>query len=600
MTALDKPYKKVFYIPTRNHLNTVREQIDFSADLILTFDFSVKKATLSMGGDCEYIDKIVSAQEMNPNNFTLQEFIENWNFDQNQLDLFSYGEVEFGQSFQIDFISELYSAIRLAIGFSRLARVSYEQIILVNPEEIITNVLNDLKIEFTSQILEVTNLQESFFFDVNSYMRQSLYKKSIKQKIFLYVKNLLGILYQIRSSKENSFKKTIYIQLYHPTFGILEKFRKSNVVNPLLAPGVNFGSIKEIFKQESIPMYRNKKSHSKYAKSTIENYRKLRTRELVFDDGSNLTNSAYRVIDKYVENKASEAIKIIDSIRKYLEVQSIDLLILVTNYGFFDSILFSVAKNHNIPSYMMINGMLISKYGNDSKRATLINAYGATMARDYFKDCKNVVSLGDPRMDKYASQFQGNTRILETDTFVIGIGTAGLNNTDLVSYSAFEFEFMYECLSAIQLVRDSGKAIEIRLRVRANGVVNMYRRFVREYFPDLKIIFCQNESLVDYFSKLNLYVTFYSQTILEASAMGVPAIYFKVDEEDLHPPFDSKSEVVTAKSRADLFKLMKDFNSDSQVYRNFMDPATLEKYIGFIDGGNLQRNIKAIEGMLET
>jgi hypothetical protein len=128
----------------------------------------------------------------------------------------------------------------------------------------------------------------------------------------------------------------------------------------------------------------------------------------------------------------------------------------------------------------------------------------------------------------------------------------------------------------------------------------MYRRFVTEYFPDLKIIFCQDESLVDYFSKLNLYVSFYSQTILEASAFGVPAIYFKFDEEDLHPPFDCNSEVVTAKSRAELFELMKDFNSDSQAYRNFMDPATLEKYIGFIDGGNLQRNIKAIEGMLET
>ncbi len=81
--------------------------------------------------------------------------------------------------------------------------------------------------------------------------------------------------------------------------------------------------------------------------------------------------------------------------------------------------------------------------------------------------------------------------------------------------------------------------------------------------------------------------------------MGVPVVYFKLDEEDLYPPFDAKSELVTAKSGAELYKIVKDFEPDMEIFRNFMDPATLEKYIGFIDGGNLKRNIKVIEGMLE-
>ena len=602
MTVLKKSYRKIFYIPSKDHLIEVENQINFTDDLILTFDFTVKNLVALTGGVCEYIDKLVPAKEMHQNNFLLQEFIEKWNFDLNQQDLFVHQGVDFGKSFQIEFVSELFSVMRLAEGFSSLVNEKQQQgqIILVNPEKIITDVLEDLKIHFTSQILDTPKINESYYFDINLYMDQSLNRKSVKHKVLLTVKKAQGFLIQYVKSKKDNKKKMIYVQLYHPTYGILELLRKLPGIQTLLAPGLNYGNWLEILKQRSIPMYRGKKSQLRFARDIMNNYHTSRCTTLILEGNLNVTNCAYRTIDKYVEKRIGEAIGIVDSIKRFLKVQSIDLLILVTNYGFFDSILSSVAKNHKIPSYMIINGMLVSKYGNDSKNATLINSYGVRMADDYFKGYKNVVCLGDPRMDKYASRSSKTISISESDTFVIGIGTAGLNNTDLVSYCAFEFDFMYECLSAIQSLKNSGKIIEIRLRVRANGVVNKYQCFVEEYFPDLDIVFCQDETLLDYFAKLNLYISFYSQTLLEASAMGVPVIYFKFDEEDLYPPFDSKSELVTAESRAKLFELIKDFNSDVKIFRNFMNPATLEKYIGFVDGGNLQRNIKAIEGMLGT
>jgi hypothetical protein len=602
VTVLKKSYRKIFYIPSKDHLIQVQSQINFTDDLILTFDFSVKNLVALSGGVCEYIDKLVPAKEMHQNNFLLQEFIEKWNFDHNQQDLFVHQDVDFGKSFQIEFVSELFSVMRLAEGFSRLVNEKQQQgqLILVNPEKIITDVLEDLKIHFTSQILDTPKINESYYFDVNIYMNHSLNRKSIKHKVLLFFKKAQAILIQFLKSKKDNKKKMIYVQLYYPTYGIFELIRKLPGIQTLLAPGLNYGNWQDILKQRSIPMYRVKKSQLRFARDIMNNYYSSRCAALILGGNLNVTSCAYRTIDKYVEKRIGEAIGIVDNIQRFLKVQSIDLLILVTNYGFFDSILTSVAKNHDIPSYMIINGMLVSKYGNDSKNATLINSYGARMANDYFKGCKNVVCLGDPRMDKYALRSSKTTSINESDTFVIGIGTAGLNNTDLVSYSAFEFDFMYECLSAIQSLQISGKIVEIRLRVRTNGVVNKYQCFVEEYFPDLNIIFCQDDTLLDYFAKLNLYISFYSQTLLEASAMGIPVIYFKFDEEDLYPPFDSKSELVTAESRTKLFKLMKDFNSDVKIYHNFMDPAILERYIGFIDGGNLQRNIEVIEGMLET
>lgn len=601
MTVLGKSYRKIFYIPSRDHLIRVQNQIAFTEDLILTFDFSVKKLVEISGGVCEYIDKLVPAKIMHKNNFLLQEFIEKWNFGPNNQDLFVYKGVKFGRSFQIEFISELFSVVRLAEGIFRLTneRQQHSQIILVDPERVITDILKDLQIQFSHQILDISKVSESYYFDVNLYMDQSLNRKSVKHKVLLFVKKSQAILTRFVSTKKDYKKKNIYVQLYHPTYGILEQLRKSTGVQTLLAPGLNYGSWLEILKQRSIPIHRVKKNQLGFAKEIMENYRSSRCTELILEGNLNITSCAYRTIDYYVEKRIGEAIGIIDDIQRFIKIDSIDLLILVTNYGFFDSILSSVATNFKVPSYLIINGMLVSKYGNDSKNATLINSYGVRMAEDYFKGSQNVVYLGDPRMDKYFSKLSKVNRFSESSALVIGIGTAGLNNTDLVSYAAFEFEFLYACLFAIQLLQNSGKIIEIRLRVRANGVVNKYKRFVEEYFPDLTIFFCQEETLLDYFEKLNLYISFYSQTLLEASAMGIPVIYFKFDEEDLFPPFDSRSELVTAESKERLFSLIKDFNANEEIYRKFMDSATLEKYIGFVDGGNLQRNIRAIEGMLE-
>jgi hypothetical protein len=87
--------------------------------------------------------------------------------------------------------------------------------------------------------------------------------------------------------------------------------------------------------------------------------------------------------------------------------------------------------------------------------------------------------------------------------------------------------------------------------------------------------------------------------LFEASAIGVPVIYFKIDEEDLYSPFDAKSELVTVGSMIELSNLLMNFQYNKGMYNSFMKRETLEKYIGFLDGTNLDRNMNVIESLLE-
>ena len=597
---LKKNYRSIFYIPSKQAYLNISSQIDLKHDLILTFDFGLKKLIKSLGGECHYIDKLLPALEMQKNNFIIQEFIEKWHLNSDGEDLFTYKKFEFGQSFQIYFISELYNVVRIGCGLSILNNLKFEQLILINPEKIIEEILTDLDILHTVQIDDVVSRDGGYFFDVNKYMNQALNEKTLKYQTFFAIKNILNRLLHISLIKSNTSKKLVYFQLHHPTIAMFKKMNNSIIYETILAPGVHIGNFLEKIRQRNFYVIGINKTHQLAANNLNMNYQKKRCRDLILSNGINLTKSANRTIDKYVIDKTKNAIQIIESIEKFFSYQSLDLLILVTNFGFFDSILHSYAKKFHIPTYMIINGMLIAKHGNDSKSATLINAYSIQMAQDYFKDCNNVLSIGDPRMDRYFSTIKVPIMNSKSKSIAIGIGAAGFNNTDLASYSAYEFDFIFECLEGIRRFEHSSNLkVDIKLRIRANSFIQQYREFINEFFPDLTITYCQGDLLNDFLGNLDLYITFYSQTLFEASAIGVPVIYFKIDEEDLYAPFDAKSELVTVGSMIELSNLLMNFQYNKGMYTSFMKRETLEKYIGFLDGTNLDRNMNVIESLLE-
>ena len=75
-------------------------------------------------------------------------------------------------------------------------------------------------------------------------------------------------------------------------------------------------------------------------------------------------------------------------------------------------------------------------------------------------------------------------------------------------------------------------------------------------------------------------------------------IYYKKDKEFLDPPFDKKSELVTVDSVNDLKQAFLEFKQTSPRFNAFLDKSVMEKYIGPLDGKNLERNLDFIYGLL--
>ena len=62
----------------------------------------------------------------------------------------------------------------------------------------------------------------------------------------------------------------------------------------------------------------------------------------------------------------------------------------------------------------------------------------------------------------------------------------------------------------------------------------------------------------------------------------------------MDPPFDGQSELVTVGSVSELVKAVTDFRSGCGRFDSFLQRSIMEKYVGPLDGGNLERNLNFI------
>jgi CDP-glycerol glycerophosphotransferase (TagB/SpsB family) len=108
----------------------------------------------------------------------------------------------------------------------------------------------------------------------------------------------------------------------------------------------------------------------------------------------------------------------------------------------------------------------------------------------------------------------------------------------------------------------------------------------------------QTVAIYEVLQRTDLYISLYSQTLFEASCLGIPSIYYKKDKEYLDPPFDNKSELVTVDNVIALKQAFLDFKVDAPRFDAFLDKSIMEKYIGPLDGKNLERNLDFIYDIL--
>ncbi|MBT5935167.1 hypothetical protein [Sulfurimonas sp.] len=599
VAGLDTKYRNIFIIDSMSYW---KEDNDYNSktDLVLTYDLELHKAISILGGNVFYIDHIVDSNRMQKNNFLIYKFFKNWHFDRTGNDIFVYKDVPFGLALRLEYWNDFTTYIRLYLSLSCLKKIEMDKLYLSTTDKVILEILNGLKIPFVEQIIDEKS-SIGFYFPIQKWMDERIRPSGLRA--FLYkTREIVSYYYGlIRSFLDNLFTnnniQTVFIQEYHPTKKILAHLREDNNIRVLLTNFSRGSKLRENLSERLVPIGGRVEKYDKVADSLIHEMSLRKNEKLILDDGSDISIQIYNIIENRIAVALPNILRTLDSSILYFNKNKVDLEILIANIGHAATLFDCVCKVRNIPSYLIINGFLGSSYSDDSRYANYINSYSTSIKENYFRGNKNIVTLGDSRMDAYRS----SDKPLEVNRIkpTVTIGASGFNSTNLSSYVAVEFDFMYDIVSALNNVIIQGTEIDIIIKVRPNGYKSQYQKFISKYFGELNIKIIDNLPMRDVLERTDFYISIYSQTLFEASCLGIPVVYYKKDTEIMDPPFNNNSELVTATDKEDMIQAFYDFKNNHKRYEPFLNRKIMEKYIGPLDGKNLERNLKFVYELLD-
>lgn len=558
---------------------------DANQDLVLSLDFAVVNKIHQSGGDSAYIDHLINPEIMHGYNHDTYHFFAHWFRDQNGNDLFSYHGIDFGDSLKLEIWNDLTYSVRIFINIFHLKSLQFDKLYFCLTDDCAISALKLLDIP----AIEWKCAQQggiSYYFPIFQWMDERIRKVTIKAKLIQLIARFMNaFLSNFDKLTPHSLRKPeIFIQKYFPTIPILNNLKRDGRVHFILE---SFTSLKSIFKERIIFISRSSSKYQHHSKNIMGDV-KAKVHESLIVCNFNISEWIYSIIFKRITPRLYYYLQVIDSIEIFLKPRNIKLVVLISNIGIISSILQKLCEKRKIPSYLIVNGFLSGSFEFDSKNATWINSYSNSIKQNYFKDMNNIICLGDPRMDAYCSEIS-QTRNDSSYTTIM-IGASGFNNVDLNSYIAVEFDFLYDVVSAIKMLHVKGRKCDVIIKTRSNGYIAQYKKFLTDYFPEMEIEIFDTIPIRQLFVRANLFISIYSQTLFEASCLGIPVIYYKKDVEILDPPFDGKSELVTAFTVNDLFAKLESFFKNDPMFDSFKDKKILEKYIGFLDGKNTTRN----------
>jgi hypothetical protein len=590
--------RNIYIVEDRSCWIRTPENFDLEQDLVLTFDFSLWHLSRSMGGRAEFLDSLSTQAENQSNNFVIQDYLRHWYQDGNGEDIFRYQSINFGPSLLLEIWNGVVDEVRLALCLSVVSNTVFEKLFLISPSERLQDFVSYMGL--SAEVHNVARDLSStvYYFPIQQWLDSKFAHSSLRLRISEYVlnKRAQGMFVLLRSRILNTKKKNIFIHEYHPTMDLLTHFQKKSdcrVFQGDISRARGFRGL--LLKDLPIPLYGRSNDFIKKSEELADDFMSQSGARIITTTGQDLTVRIKSLIHKRLIDTLPRYLQSLSSIKRNFNAMNLDLIVLISNLGRIPSLLHCIAQYSGTPSFLIINGMLLSDFMDEAKRSDFINSYSTSIRDNYFSQQDNVFALGDPRMDKYIDSRRNAT---VTNRPVVTIGTSGFNPVDINSNLAVEFQFLSEVLTAIKLETKSDFLPRVILKIRANNYKHQYQSFVDEYFSMMAVEIAKENSIEEVLSKSDLYISIYSQTLFQAAALGVPTIYHKSDRELMHTPFDGESELVTTSDISSLCNAIRDFSRDSSRFDLFMERKVLEKYIGPLDGHNLQRNSNFIEKLL--
>lgn len=590
-------YRRVYIVESRAWWAGCQGEYDADHDLVLTFDFGLRRAIEASGGRSFYVDYLVAPEVMEANNHLTYEFFRRWFLDAQGNDLFTWRGIPFGFSFRIDIWNDLIFTTRLRLCLEELASLQFESLHAGTHLGLAEKLLTGMGLPFTAIPRPQEPSLPEYLFPIHRWMdekvRSRKWRHRIKPMLALIFGKLRGLLDRVSRDR----RLAVFVQEYYPTRALLERLQRDRRFRVVLAQYSWAPGAAKFFTEQPIPMFGGLSRYASDAQQLLENFRQRRATRFVLANSVDFTAGIFEVIEARVATELADALRCLDSVMHALDRTPLRLQVMISNLGRVHGMVDSVCRARGVRSYLIINGILAHAYLDEGKYADVINAYSPSIRDNYFRGAKNVVCLGDPRMDAYAKAPQ---RTPNRRTPTISIGASGHNVTNLGSYVAVEFEFLHDVLEALDTLRRRGVELRVVVKVRDNGYREQYEAFAREYFPALAPEILAGTPIRSLFERTDFYISIYSQTLFEASCLGIPALYYKKDTETLFAPFDGNTELVSVDNVADLVGALEDFLAASPRFDAFLRHDVMEKYIGPLDGNNLARNLEFVEGLLDA
>lgn len=598
LSAVHNQYRCILILESRDWWENCRDCFDPARDLVLTYDLGLQREVSRLGGQAFYVDHLVDKAVMQKNNFLIYEFFRTWHLDAAGKDIFTHRGIPFGFAFRIDIWTDFVFHLQSRICLETLRDLKFESIFVGTQLGIVESILEDMAIPFTPVHLVENPGLATYYFPAFRWMDERIRTTTLKHRFRDLVTVVQSTLrsWVDRVCRSHGDKPAVFIQEYYPTHKLVQCLQQESKVRTVL---VHFswapGWLKYLT-ERVIPVWGKAEQFQDEADSLMREFCTQRCARLVLADGVDATEGIYKVIERRVSSRMAETIRILDCVIRYLDKTRIGLVVLIANIGRVATLVDCVSKKRGVPTYLIINGMLGSAFLDEGKYATVINAYSTSMKEHYFRGMDNIVCLGDPRMDAYVQD--ASPRMINRKAPTVTIGASGHNNTDMNSYLAVEFEFMFDVLEALRRIKDRSVELRIVIKVRTNGYREQYEQFTNEFFPGLVDDIVDKVPIKDILGRTDFFISIYSQTLFEASCMGIPCLYYKKDDEIMDPPFDGHSELVTVDNVDDLVKAFSDFQSGDKRFDAFLDKSVMEKYIGPLDGKNLERNLAFVYDLL--
>jgi hypothetical protein len=582
-------YTKVFVVEDRNHWALCAADCDKETDLVLCVDFGLKRELSLNGYTVEFIDHLANAERLEQLNIEMHNFMNTWYLDEKGEDLLEYKGYHLGDTLLLFLVNDISYFCHYFFNIIGLNAIEHEQLFVATSDKTILDCLNKAGLQFVHHPGVVATKKPIYLFPIIKWVNEKT-SPSLRFRIKNIAANFFDVCFRVTDSFGKR-KPAVFIQNYYPTMPLIEELEKDSSLQIILP---NYPGLKGILKYRRVH-YSKGMVPEKTAQQMIERFRTKRAAKWNVSGyavGDFLQGAIGSVLEKHLHDALNKA----ENTERWMKSVNLRLMIPITNLWVPNRLMMQYCFKNQVPVFMIINGQLNTSYYQDAKDSDYVNSYSVSMKESYFGNKPNVYALGDPRMDKYAGL---KPKPISRNAPTIIIGAAGYDSIDLNSYLAYEFDFLYDILQCCEGLKQEGRKAKIILKVRGNGYVHLYEDFVREYFPELNVDIVQDRSFYDLISEGDLYISIFSQTIFEASCFGIPAIYYKKDTQFIHAPFDGKSELVTAVDVAGLKEKIEAFYNGDDHFRQFMSKPVLERYIGWLDGGNTNRNIAFIRELLQ-